>query len=207
MVIIYKWLVDNKDELMNKFIYKMIPNKRDAEDFYQDLFIVMASKNEEKLNQILERTTEKNNEMMRYVYIIIKNNLKSKNSRYYYTYRKHIGSDYDECLYESYNIDTTENKILLEELNDDYKNLMEKIGKYFTKELNKNPRLFYDKTIFEMYYNQKNTYRKMSETLNIPITSIFNTVKKLKGKIEKEFKVDIKNIKEKIIYYGSRSDY
>ena len=207
MVIIYKWLVDNKDELMNKFIYKMIPNKRDAEDFYQDLFIVMSSKNEEKLNQILERTTEKNNEMMRYVYIIIKNNLKSKNSRYYYTYRKHIGSDYDECLYESYNIDTTENKILLEELNDDYKNLMEKIGKYFTKELNKNPRLFYDKTIFEMYYNQKNTYRKMSETLNIPITSIFNTVKKLKGKIEKEFKVDIKNIKEKIIYYGSRSDY
>jgi len=204
---IYQWLINNKDELMNKFIYKMIPNKRDAEDFYQDLFIIMAGKNEQKLNQILERTTEKNNEMMRYVYIIIKNNLKSKNSRYYYTYRKHIGSDYDECLYESYNIDTTENKNLLEELNNDYNNLMEKISEYFTKELNKNPRLFYDKTIFEMYYNQKNTYRKMSETLNIPITSIFNTVKKLKGKIEKEFKVDIKNIKEKIIYYGSRSDY
>ena len=39
---IFDWLVDHKAELMNKFIYSMIPNKRDAEDFFNDLFVVMA---------------------------------------------------------------------------------------------------------------------------------------------------------------------
>ena len=90
---VYNWLIKHKSELMNKFIFKMIPNRRDSEDFYQDLFLIMSNKDELKLQAILERSTDKNNEMMRYVYIIIKNNLRSKNSRYYYTYRKPIGSD------------------------------------------------------------------------------------------------------------------
>ena len=121
---IYQWLINNKDELMNKFIYTMIPNRRDADDFYQDLFLIMSSKDEVKLNQILERTTEKNNEMMRYVYIIIKNNLKSKNSRYYYTYRKPIGIDYDEVKYEIGSLDTKDKYILLEEIESDYIKLL-----------------------------------------------------------------------------------
>ena len=33
---VYNWLIKHKSELMNKFIFKMIPNRRDSEDFYQD---------------------------------------------------------------------------------------------------------------------------------------------------------------------------
>jgi len=198
---IYKWLIEHKAELMNKFIYKMIPNKRDADDFYQDLFIIMSNKDEGKLSEILNRSTKGNNEMMRYIYIIIKNNLKSKNSRYYYTYRKPIGNDFDEVLCDSYNIDTTTKKLILEDIEMDYNNLIIKINKYFDIELEKSPRFFYDKTIFEMYYNKDNTYRGLSEILNIPSTSIYNTVKKQKNILLKVFKIDIERINDKLVNY------
>lgn len=198
---IYNWLINNKEELMNKFIYKMCPNRRDAEDFYQDLFIIMSNKDEVKLNQILERTTEKNNEMMRYVYIIIKNNLKSVNSRYYYTYRKPIGVDYDEVKYEIGSVDKEEKFVLLEEIEKDYNELMIKINKYFDIQLKSNPKSFYDKAVFDLYYNQDNTYRDVGTILDIPFTSIYNNIQKTKDKILKVFKDDIKNINDKLIYY------
>jgi len=203
---IYQWLIDNKEELMNKFIYNMIPNRRDAEDFYQDLFIIMSNKDDVKLNQILERTTEKNNEMMRYVYIIIKNNLKSKNSRYYYTYRKPIGIDYDEVKYEIGSLDTKDKYILLEEIENDCIKLLNDIKKYFNIELKKNPKSFYEKGIFEMYFNEKNTYRDVASILDIPVTSIYNNIQKSKDKILKVFKEDIKNINKKIYIYNTYDD-
>jgi len=203
---IYQWLINNKDELMNKFIYTMIPNRRDADDFYQDLFLIMSSKDEVKLNQILERTTEKNNEMMRYVYIIIKNNLKSKNSRYYYTYRKPIGIDYDEVKYEIGSLDTKDKYILLEEIESDYIKLLKDIKKYFNIELKNNPKSFYEKGIFEMYFNEKNTYRDVASILDIPVTSIYNNIQKSKDRILKVFKEDIKNINKKIYIYNTYDD-
>jgi hypothetical protein len=203
---VYNWLIKHKSELMNKFIFKMIPNRRDSEDFYQDLFLIMSNKDELKLQAILERSTDKNNEMMRYVYIIIKNNLRSKNSRYYYTYRKPIGSDYDEIKEECGSIDSKDKFILLEEIEKDYGILMDKINKYFDLELKSNPKMFYDKSIFDMYYKQDNTYRSLGSILDIPSTSIFNTVKKTKNKILKVFKEDIENINAKLIYYYNYDD-
>ena len=88
---IFNWLTDNKTRLMNKVIYKMIPNLRDAEDFYQDLYVIVAGKDEAKMNRIFQ-----DGELGAYMYIVIKNNLESVNSRYYYTYRKPIGFEYDE---------------------------------------------------------------------------------------------------------------
>lgn len=198
---IFNWLIDHKQELMNKFIFKMIPNKRDAEDFYQDLIIILSTKGKDKLLSILERSTDNNNEMMRYVYIIIKNNLKSKNSRYYYTYRKPVGSEYDEVLDDSYDIDTTDKHNLLEEIELDYANLIDKINNYFDIELENNPKSFYDKRIFELYYKEDNTYRGLSRLLDIPSTSIYNTVKKTKSTIMKVFKDDITIINNKLSHY------
>ena len=71
---IFNWLTDNKTKLMNKFILKMIPDVRDAEDFYQDLYLIMADKNLKKMTEIYER-----DEMEQYMYVIIRNNLQSKN--------------------------------------------------------------------------------------------------------------------------------
>ena len=84
---IFNWLENSRAELMNKFIYRMIPNKRDAEDFFNDLFIILADKDFNKI-----RTIYDNNEMSQYLYVIIRNNLQSKNSDYLMT--QLIGIDF-----------------------------------------------------------------------------------------------------------------
>ena len=195
---IFNWLTDNKAELMNKFIYRMIPNKRDAEDFYQDLYVIMADKDKDKMKKIYD-----NKEMMQYVYIIIRNNLQSKNSRYYYTYRKPIGSDYNEEIDFRESYDATDKNKLLDELQEDYKLLLSKIDRYLNTELNENPKSFYDKKVFEMYYNEDNTFRGLGEILNIPMSSIYNTVTRSKDKVTKLFKKDIELIKLKLDLYNN----
>ena len=195
---IFNWLTDNKAELMNKFIYRMIPNKRDAEDFYQDLYVIMADKDNDKMKKIYD-----NNEMMQYVYIIIRNNLQSKNSRYYYTYRKPIGNDYNEEIDFRESYDATDKNKLLDELQEDYKLLLSKIDRYLNTELNENPKSFYDKKVFEMYYNEDNTFRGLGERLNIPMSSIYNTVTRSKDKVTKLFKKDIELIRLKLDLYNN----
>ena len=195
---IFNWLTDNKAELMNKFIYRMIPNKRDAEDFYQDLYVIILDKDKDKMKKIYD-----NNEMMQYVYIIIRNNLQSKNSRYYYTYRKPIGNDYNEEIDFRESYDATDKNKLLDELQEDYKLLLSKIDRYLNTELNENPKSFYDKKVFEMYYNEDNTFRGLGEILNIPMSSIYNTVTRSKDKVTKLFKKDIELIRLKLDLYNN----
>ena len=208
---IFNWLTDNKTKLMNKFILKMIPDVRDAEDFYQDLYLIMADKNLKKMTEIYER-----DEMEQYMYVIIRNNLQSKTSRYYYTYRKSLGLE-DGTIWNrdgkgdkyfkpvdsfDYNLEADPEKyVVLQELENDYKDLMHEINKHLDKQLTVNPKSFYDKKVFEMYYNEENTYRGLSKMLDIPITSIYNTVTRSRTKIVKMFETEIENINKKLIYY------
>jgi len=194
---IFNWLVDHKAELMNKFIYNMIPNKRDAEDFFNDLFVVVADKDINKMSRIYD-----NNEMGQYIYIIIRNNLKSTNSRYHYTYRKPLGSDYEEETDFRVSNDSTDKYRLLNELQEDYKKLMRKIKKHLDNEVVKNPKFFYDKKVFEMYYEDDNTFRGLGELLDIPMSSIYNTVTKSRTKLVKKFKKDIEIIRAKLNSYN-----
>ena len=208
---IFNWLTDNKSKLMNKFILKMIPNRRDADDFYQDLYLIMADKDTDKMTKIYEA-----NEMEQYLYVIIRNNLMSVNSRYYYTYRKSLGLE-DGTVWNGdgkgdkyfkpvdsfdYNLEVDPEKYtILQELEDDYKDLIDKINEHLNTQLTVNPKSFYVKKIFEMYYNDENTYRGLSDLLEIPPTSIYNTVTKNRIKIVSLFKDEIENINKKLIYY------
>ena len=193
---IYQWLIDNKQELMNKFIYKMIPNNSDAEDFYQDLYLIVADKKQELLDKIYN-----NNEMGAYIYVIIKNNLKSRNSKYYYTYIKPLGETYEETTDYRLSEGSDGKNELLQDIENDYQRLLVKIQSWFDTRLKDNPNLFYENQIFEMYYNQENTFRGLGEILDIPPTSLFNTVTNSRTKVIKAFDKDIKNIKAKLICY------
>lgn len=194
---IFNWLENSRAELMNKFIYRMIPNKRDAEDFFNDLFIILADKDFNKIKTIYD-----NNEMSQYLYVIIRNNLQSKNSRYYYTYRKPIGNDYNEETDFRLSNDSIDRDRLLNELQDDYKRLMNKIKKHLDSEVIKNPKFFYDKKVFEMYYEDDNTFRGLGELLDIPMSSIYNTVTKSRTKLVKRFKKDIEVIRVKLTSFN-----
>tara|TARA_Y100000385_G_C13000047_1_gene596759 strand:+ start:297 stop:833 length:537 start_codon:yes stop_codon:yes gene_type:complete len=175
----------------------MIPSKRDAEDFFNDLFVVIADKDINKMARIYD-----NNEMGQYIYIIIRNNLKSTNSRYHYTYRKPLGSDYEEETDFRISNDSTDKYRLLNELQEDYKKLMRKIKKHLDNEVVKNPKFFYDKKVFEMYYEDDNTFRGLGELLDIPMSSIYNTVTKSRTKLVKKFKKDIEIIRAKLNSYN-----
>ena len=194
---IFNWLENSRAELMNKFIYRMIPNKRDAEDFFNDLFIILADKDFNKI-----RTIYDNNEMSQYLYVIIRNNLQSTSSRYYYTYRKPIGSDYNEETDFRLSNDSIDRDRLLNELQDDYKRLMNKIKKHLDNEVIKNPKFFYDKKVFEMYYEDDNTFRGLGELLDIPMSSIYNTVTRSRTRLVKRFKKDIEVIRAKLTSFN-----
>tara|TARA_B110000285_G_scaffold57196_1_gene65195 strand:- start:550 stop:1170 length:621 start_codon:yes stop_codon:yes gene_type:complete len=194
---IFNWLENSRAELMNKFIYKMIPNKRDAEDFFNDLFIILADKDFNKIKTIYD-----NDEMSQYLYVIIRNNLQSTSSRYYYTYRKPIGSDYNEETDFRLSNDSIDKDRILNELQDDYKRLMNRIKKHLDSEVIKNPKFFYDKKVFEMYYEDDNTFRGLGELLDIPMSSIYNTVTKSRTKLVKRFKKDIEVIRVKLMSFN-----
>ena len=194
---IFNWLEDSRAELMNKFIYKMIPNKRDSEDFFNDLFIILADKDFNKIKTIYD-----NDEMSQYLYVIIRNNLQSTSSRYYYTYRKPIGSDYNEETDFRLSNDSIDRDRILNELQDDYKRLMNRIKKHLDSEVIKNPKFFYDKKVFEMYYEDDNTFRGLGELLDIPMSSIYNTVTKSRTKLVKRFKKDIEVIRVKLTSFN-----
>ena len=194
---IFNWLTEHKAEFINKFIYKMIPNVRDAEDFFNDLFIILADKDFNKIKTIYD-----NDEMSQYLYVIIRNNLQSTSSRYYYTYRKPVGSDYNEETDFRLSNDSIDRDRILNELQDDYKRLMNRIKKHLDNEVIKNPKFFYDKKVFEMYYEDDNTFRGLGELLDIPMSSIYNTVTKSRTKLVKRFKKDIEVIRVKLTSFN-----
>jgi RNA polymerase sigma factor (sigma-70 family) len=194
---IFNWLENSRDELMNKFIYRMIPNKRDAKDFFNDLFIILADKDFNKIKTIYD-----NDEMSQYLYVIIRNNLQSTSSRYYYTYRKPVGSDYNEETDFRLSNDSIDKDRILNELQDDYKRLMNRIKKHLDNEVIKNPKFFYDKKVFEMYYEDDNTFRGLGELLDIPMSSIYNTVTRSRTKLVKRFKKDIEVIRVKLTSFN-----
>ncbi len=194
---IFNWLTEHKAEFINKFIYKMIPNVRDAQDFFNDLFIILADKDFNKIKTIYD-----NDEMSQYLYVIIRNNLQSTSSRYYYTYRKPIGSDYNEETDFRLSNDSIDRDRILNELQDDYKRLMNRIKNHLDSEVIKNPKFFYDKKVFEMYYEDDNTFRGLGELLDIPMSSIYNTVTKSRTKLVKRFKKDIEVIRVKLTSFN-----
>lgn len=199
---VYKWLIDNKKRLIYKFIFKMIKNKNDIEDFYQDLILIIGEMEEEKVVAILER-----GEMERYMYIIIKNNLLSNSSRHYKTYVKSNGYSYIEEYDTRECIDNNKTELLLE-IEEMYKDLNDEINEHLYNKLEREPKFFFDKTIFDMYYNcdEKITIRGLGNKLDIPYNAIFNSLKKTRKYIESKFGDKVKNIKSRIIYINKEID-
>ena len=195
---VFDWLTDNKHMLMSKYILRMIPNTRDAEDFYQDLYIVMASKDEKKLKKIYD-----NNELEPYTYIIIRNNLQSTTSRYYCTYRKPNGLEYEENKDSREYKEDSNKETLLTEIESDWKLLKDKIDSNIDSFIEDTPRAFVDKELFNLFFKQDLSHRAITEKLDIPTTSVFNNIKKTKDRILLELDKEIKELDYKLEYYNN----
>lgn len=71
-------------------------NPDNLEDLKQDIYITLLEMDENSLHKIVD-----NNKLNDYIFIMIKNNIMSKNSPYYYKYKKNLNNtipieDYNE---------------------------------------------------------------------------------------------------------------
>ena len=195
---VFNWLIDNRAKLMNKFIYKMIPNTSDAEDFYQDLILAIVEKPLGKLLGLLDRE-----EMDQFCYVVIRNNFQSKNSRYHYIYTKPRGLEYEAELDTRQEQDNTEKLELLQSIEDDVRKFLVKIDERFKAIEKVNPKKIFESAIYRYFFLENNTHRGISQMLDIPPTTIFNTEKRVLKAIREVFAKEIALIKKKLIVYYS----
>lgn len=69
----------------------------------------------------------------------------------------------------------------------DKESLLDEIGAYMENKEKSEEGFWYQKKLFEMYHYQKLTYRQISAMTNIPVSSIFNTIKSVKDSLKEEF--------------------
>jgi len=194
---VYNWLVEHKKELMHKFVYKLIDNKDNAEDFYQDLFIMLSEKSDKILSIAIEER-----DMFKYVTGIIYNNLKSKNSPYYYKYIKYGGVTYNEEFDFRVYDNNSEKYELLNEINNDLELLDYKIKEYLKDREVINPNRWYDNKVMAMYYDDDMTFRGISKLTDIPVASLFYTITQSRIEIVTRFSEEISSIKAKYKIYN-----
>ena len=53
---------------------------------------------------------------------------------------------------------------------------------------------FYDSQVFKLYYEKYKSFRKFSEASDIPVSALYHSINKTRGKIKKQFTNQYKNI-------------
>ena len=161
-------------ERLKEVAHNIAGNARDGDDALQELMVWIFEMPEEKLNKIYD-----GGGLLWYCIRSLSLMLNSKNSRYYYKYRKfyelvdsniQVGNVRDV----SHDNQTAKYK-LLQDIDDIVEDLY-----------------WYDKELFKLYYYSGNTLHGLAEQTGISRTSIFNTIKRVKEYIKKEINGKVK---------------
>lgn len=96
--IINEWARQRKIETLLESLDTKGENPQDLEELCQDLYIVLLEEDENKIERLYEK-----NQIDYYLLRLLKNNLYSKTSRYYYRYKKNNMDDLKD-------VDDKENK-------------------------------------------------------------------------------------------------
>lgn len=149
-------------ERLKEVAHNIAGNSRDGDDALQELMVWLFEMDRQKLDKIYD-----GGGLLWYCIRTLSLMLNSKNSRYYYKYKKFyelvdgnisVGNMTDL----SYNTPTATYK-LLQEIDDIVDELY-----------------WYDKELFKLYYYNGNTLHGLAEQTGISRTSIFNTIKRVK---------------------------
>lgn len=94
-----------KEHLVEKIVYKLLPCSKNpfdcSEDLIQDVYLLLIEKSDKLIVDLYER-----GELGYYILKVVRNQLLSVNSKYYYTYIK-LGANSDD-LTQATNTITTE---------------------------------------------------------------------------------------------------
>ena len=75
--------------------------------------------------------------------------------------------------------------------------LIKDINKFLIDKTESTKGYWYNKQLFELYFNNNHTYRSIGELTKIPYTSIFHSIRITKEEIQKEFKTRYEQLKNK----------
>ena len=188
---------------MNKEIYKLITTdsffKGYAKSFSDDDFIAneiysefllkVCEMNQDKLQQLYD-----DRELKYYCATIIKNVVYHPSSivKKNHFDRNLVHIDDEDCYFEVENVEEVEPQHLNQEA---IVELLKEI-KWFLAEMAKENELgWYNQQVFELYHEEYKSLRDMSKDTTIPTSSIYNSVKKTKDKINDLFRERYDSIK------------
>lgn len=181
--------ISKLSDKFRKMTYGLTTDKNEVDEVVQELMLYFLSMNPQLLKSIWQKDGKKG--IIKYGAVVLKRSLNSKNSRYYYKYKKyysHIDSSIyssgctysDDNKYFDTNINKTIQNIPNEEIDNRWQKL-EEIDHTLEKDFN-----WYDSQIFQLYYYEANTLDSLAEKTKISRNSLFSTIDKVRELLKKK---------------------
>ena len=169
---IYKLIADNR----NRFIAiasNYTEDKNVIDEVVQEQMLYFMQMNQETLTDIYDKDGLEG--LVKYGAVAIHRAITSSRSNYYYKYRKY----YTKIV----NADITQ----IPEIKDDLykKKLIEKVEKALEN------MYWYDKKVFEVYYNERHTLDSLAKKTGISRNSLFSTIKKVRTKLKEILNIEV----------------
>jgi len=154
-----------------KMTYGLTTDKNEVDEVVQEFYLYILQMNPDTLKGIYDKDGEKG--LIRYGAVVIRRSLQSKNSPYYYKYKKYYtnlaGTSTSTILSQEAYHKSIYN--LPEEIVDNYKwKKLEEID----KELD--DMYWYDRELFKLYYYETNTLDSLAKKTGISRNSLFTTI-------------------------------
>ena len=171
---IYKIIADLRKEFV-KMTYGITTDKNEVDEVVQELMLYFLQMNSETLKGIYDKDGEKG--IIKYGAVVIKRSLQSKNSPYYYKYKKYYTKV--DTVASNTTYDITENGELTNPKN--LYNIPNEVNEYKYKKLEQidkelDKMYWYDRELFKLYYYEVNTLDSLAKKTGLSRNSLFITI-------------------------------
>ena len=155
--------------------YGLTNDKNEVDEVVQELMLYFLQMNPETLKGIYNKDGKKG--IIKYGAVVIKRSLHSKNSPYYYKYRKYYTQL--DSIASDITYDITENGELTNPKN--LYNIPNEVNEYKYKKLEQIDKeldciYWYDRELFKLYYYETNTLDSLAKKTGISRNSLFITI-------------------------------
>ena len=155
--------------------YGITTDHNEVDEVVQELMLYFLQMNPETLKGIYDKDGKKG--ILKYGAVVIKRSLHSKNSPYYYKYRKYYTQL--DTIASDITYDITENGELTNPKN--LYNIPNEVNEYKYKKLEQIDKeldsiYWYDRELFKLYYYETNTLDSLAKKTGISRNSLFITI-------------------------------
>tara|TARA_R100001443_G_scaffold20572_1_gene32637 strand:+ start:7079 stop:7642 length:564 start_codon:yes stop_codon:yes gene_type:complete len=181
---IYKIIADLREDF-EKMTYGLTTDKNEVDEVVQELFLYFLQMNPKTLKGIYDKDGEKG--IIKYGAVVIRRSLQSKNSPYYYKYKKYYTNIDLSSVISTYDI--TNSGELSNPKN--LYNIPETVNTYQYKKLEEIDKLldniyWYDRELFKLYYYEQNTLDSLAKKTGISRNSLFTTIDNVRNLLKEK---------------------